>query len=124
MSDGSFESPRGQNWIVHLCQSADWQAALKMGYYQADSLAEVGFIHCSRPEQVAGVANRYYVGYTDLVLLWIDPDRLQAELRWEAADKDLYPHIYGSLNLNAVQAVVAFPAASDGHFYTDPAFPG
>ena len=115
---GSPESSSKQNWIVHLCQSADWQTALEQGYYQADSLTDVGFIHCSRPEQVVAVANRFYLGRRDLLLLWINPDLLRAELRWEASDGDLFPHIYGPLDLDAVQAVVPFPAESDGHFYS------
>jgi len=108
------------NWIVHLCRSEDWRAALDKGCYQADSLAEVGFIHCSRPEQVVGVANRYYQGRTDLLLLWIDPNQLQAELRWEAADNDTFPHLYGALNLEAVRAVEGFPLDSDGYFHIQP----
>ena len=112
------------NWIVHLCQRAAWSAARSSNSYEAASLAEVGFIHCSRPDQVVMVANRYYVGCTDLVLLWIDANLLYAELRWEAADADLFPHIYGTLNLDAVQAVIDFPAAPDGHFYTQPEYPG
>lgn len=123
MLERSFDNQRGQNWIVHLCQSAAWRAAQEIGHYQASSLAQVGFIHCSRPDQVVGVANRFYAGVTDLVILWINPDRLQAELRWEAADDDLFPHLYGLLNLDAVQAVVAFPAASDGLFYASPVLP-
>jgi len=114
---------QGQSWIVHLCHNADWHAALEKGYYQADSLVEVGFIHCSRPEQVMGVANRYYTGINDLVLLWINPASLRAELRWEASDEDLFPHVYGLINIDAVQAVDNFPAASDGYFYTVPAVP-
>ena len=87
---GSPESSIKQNWIVHLCQSADWQTALEQEYYRADSLTDVGFIHCSRPEQVVAVANRFYLGRRDLVLLWINPDLLRAELRWEASDGDLF----------------------------------
>jgi len=108
------------NWVVHLCPGEDWRAALEKRYYQADSLAEVGFIHCSRPEQVVGVANRFYQGRTDLLLLWIDSSQLQAELRWEAADNDIFPHLYGALNLEAVRAVDAFPLDSDGYFHIQP----
>ncbi len=119
-----LENNSQPNWVVHLCQRAAWSAALKGNSYEAASLAEVGFIHCSRPDQVVTVANRYYVGFTDLVLLWIEVNHLHAELRWEAADADFYPHIYGTLNFDAVQAVIDFPAAPDGHFYTQPEFPG
>lgn len=107
-------------WIVHLCRREDWRAALEKGRYQADSLAEEGFIHCSRPEQVVGVANHYYQGSTDLLLLWIDSSQLQAELRWEASDGDTFPHLYGALNLGAVRAVDEFPLDSDGCFHNQP----
>lgn len=119
----AFEAKNQSKWIVHLCQKTDWQAALEGGVYQAPSLEEVGFIHCSRPDQVVAVANRYYAGCTNMVLLWIDPNRLQAELRWEAADQDLFPHIYGELNLDAVQTIADFPAELDGHFSTHPVHP-
>lgn len=118
-----LENKSQPTWIVHLCQSAAWSAALTRNLYEAASLAEEGFIHCSRPDQVVTVANRYYVGYTDLVLLWIDPNHLNAELRWESSDTDVFPHIYGALNLEAVQAVMDFPAAPDGHFYIQPEYP-
>ena len=119
----TFEAKIAPKWIVHICQKADWQAALEQGVYQAASLVDVGFIHCSGPDQVVAVANRFYTGCADLVLLWIDPARLQADLRWEAADEDLFPHIYGKLNLDAVQAIADFPADLDGHFYTHPVRP-
>ena len=60
-------------FIVHLTTPAAWQTAQSAGEYRADSLATEGFIHCSRPDQIVEVANRYYRGRTDLLLLWIDP---------------------------------------------------
>ena len=106
--------------IVHICSEEDWQAAQTVGEYQADSLQAEGFIHCSRPEQVVEVANRYYGGSTHLLLLWIDPSQLAAELRWEASDGAVYPHVYGPLNLNAIIQVTAFPPNADGVFRSFP----
>lgn len=91
--------------IVHICPQADWEQARQTGAYRAASLAQEGFIHASRPDQVLGVANRFYAGRTDLLLLWIDPQRLSAPLKIEPADGDSYPHIYGPLNLEAVTRV-------------------
>jgi uncharacterized protein (DUF952 family) len=101
--------------IVHICERAAWEEARRVGEYPA-SLAVEGFIHASQPEQVLGVANRYYPDRRDLLLLWIDPQSLGPELRYEPADGDLFPHISGALNLEAVVAVVSFPPDADGIF--------
>lgn len=103
--------------IMHICPENDWEAARAAGNYKADSLETEGFIHCSRPEQVLDVANRYYGGRTDLLLLWIDPIRLAPEVRWEPSEDDIYPHLYGPLNLAAVTQVSVFRPDADGHFH-------
>lgn len=95
--------------IVHICPRQDWLAAQASGVYRTPSLESVGFIHCSRAEQAPGVLQRFFAGAGDLLLLWIDPQRLRAELRWETADGDLFPHLYGELNLDAVVEVEALP---------------
>jgi uncharacterized protein (DUF952 family) len=61
-------------------------------------------------------ANRFFRGQPDLVLLMIDPAKLHADLRYEAADGDLFPHIYGPLNGDAVPDVLPFPPQADGTF--------
>ncbi|MEJ2600567.1 MAG: DUF952 domain-containing protein [Anaerolineales bacterium] len=95
--------------LVHICLRRDWERAVQTGLYRADSLDEIGFIHLSHPEQVQGVAERFYAGVQGLVLLWIDPKKLSAEIRWEQSDGQIFPHLYGPLNLEAVQIVQEFP---------------
>jgi uncharacterized protein (DUF952 family) len=100
--------------ILHLCPRQAWINAQEQGDYRAGSLETEGFIHCSSSEQVMGVANRYYQGLPDVVLLWIDPQKVKPEIRWEDSATDVYPHIYGPLNLEAVVRVRDFPADEDG----------
>ncbi len=104
--------------IFHITRSADWQKALEEGAYQADTLASQGFIHCSTRAQVVSVANRFYLGQHGLVLLEIDSRRVQPEIRRENLEggTELFPHIYGPLNLEAVEKVVAFEPGDDGQF--------
>jgi uncharacterized protein (DUF952 family) len=108
--------------IFHVTSERDWHAAQQRGSYVLSTrdrtLEEVGFIHCSYANQVAGVANAIYRGEHHLVLLVIDPQRLTAPLRPEppAPGMDAYPHIYGPLNLEAVVNVVAYEPAEDGTF--------
>ena len=55
------------DYIYHITTSQEWNDALKTGSYEATSLKEEGFIHCSQQEQLAGVLERYFAGKTDLV---------------------------------------------------------
>jgi uncharacterized protein (DUF952 family) len=78
----------------------------------------------SRPEQVHLPANAVYSAQRDLVLLWVDPTRLQAELRYEAPEPGAphFPHLYGPLNLDAVVAETRLERWKRGAF-TLPAVP-
>ncbi len=93
--------------IYHVVYKTSWQQALQQGFYEAPSLATEGFIHLSTKEQVAGVLQRYYQNQTDLLLLEVDESKLTAELKYEIAPSvnELFPHLFGRLNLNAVTAV-------------------
>ena len=104
--------------ILHITKKVDWVAAQAQGAYEAASLTKQGFIHCSRPDQVIGVANFLFRGQPGLVLLCIDPDRVEAEIRYENLEggEKLFPHIYGSLNLDAVVDVVVFLPRPEGDF--------
>ena len=96
--------------IYHIVTAADWDSAAQSDTYQATGFAAEGFIHLSTAAQVAGVLERYYVGITDLRLLHIDTDLLTAELKWEpATNQELFPHLYGPLNKNAIQKVEILP---------------
>ena len=104
--------------ILHIAAVDHWEEARARGEYSLDSLETEGFIHCSTPQQVLGPANEFYRGRSDLVLLVIDPARLEAKLIYEDLYEAgfLFPHIYGPLNLDAVVNVLPFPTRPDGTF--------
>jgi uncharacterized protein (DUF952 family) len=78
----------------------------------------VGFIHCSSAVQVARIANAVYPGASGLVVLAIAQDRLHSEVRWEhpAGEDELFPHIYGPLNVDAVTVIYPLEPGADGSF--------
>nr|WP_294992703.1 DUF952 domain-containing protein [uncultured Sediminibacterium sp.] len=94
-------------FIYHITTAAQWEKATKEGVYTADSLATEGFIHCSTEDQVAGVLERYYQGQKGLVRLTIQRDKVERPLIFELAGSinEVFPHIHGPLNLDAVVAV-------------------
>ena len=95
--------------------------AIRDGSYTADTLSSEGFIHCSDPQQVIGVANTRFHGRDDLILLHIAASKLFAEGRYETLEggKELFPHIYGPINLDAVVRATPFPPRPDGSFDHD-----
>ncbi len=106
--------------IYHLARRTPWDAAVAAGtpYTRStvdSSLEEEGFIHCSFPDQVQGVADRFYWGLNDIVLLTIDTAKLPAEVRTENG----YPHIYGPLPVDAVVAVVPVECGDEGRLLVD-----
>jgi uncharacterized protein (DUF952 family) len=111
--------------ILHITSNAAWHAAVKEGTYVPESLSAEGFIHCSTVSQIVGVANTFYRGQPGLVLLVIEPSELSAELKWEppvepepshAREGELFPHLYGPLNTEAVMKVLPFEPDPEGLF--------
>lgn len=93
--------------IFHIATDADWRRTLETGTYTTSTvgrtLAEEGFIHASRRDQVPGVFDRYYADLdAHLVLLTIDPRRLEAGVRLDPVGDDTYPHVLGPINRSAV----------------------
>ena len=102
--------------LLHITTRSHWQTAQQEGVYRAASLETEGFIHCSTPAQVVSTANAYYHGQSGLVLLYIETDRVNAEIRYEMAHGESFPHLYGALNLNAVTQAIGFEPDADGNF--------
>jgi hypothetical protein len=66
--------------------------------------------------QVAETAKKHFFGQTGLFLIEVDADALGEALRWEPSRNDeLFPHLYGELDLGAVTGVLDMRARSDGY---------
>jgi RimJ/RimL family protein N-acetyltransferase/uncharacterized protein (DUF952 family) len=102
--------------IVHVCTRGAWEVAQGTREYRDPSLESEGFIHCSQPDKVLRVANARFRDVPDLVLLWIDPQKVRPDIRWESVGEDEFPHIYGPINLDAVVEVRNFLPDPDGIF--------
>lgn len=112
--------------IFHIAAGEAWRHARAAGAYRGDSLEAEGFIHASTRLQVLEVANRLFRGRRGLVLLLIDETKVGSEIRRENLEggEELYPHIHGPLNLDAVVDVLPFPPEADGTFRWPPEVDG
>lgn len=110
--------------LHHLALAADWEAAAATGEYRTSTLGrtleEEGFIHLSRPEQVAATADRFYRGRSDVVLLDVDPALVGAPVVEDPVGDDRYPHLYGPLPVAAVTRVGPLPPGPDGRLTLPP----
>ena len=93
--------------IFHIATLADWKQAEESGTYTTSTygvpLAEAGFLHAARHEQVRGVLDRHYGEVTEpLVVLEIETDLLDVPWREDPVDGEIFPHVYGPLDTRAV----------------------
>jgi uncharacterized protein (DUF952 family) len=112
--------------IYHITTGPDWEQARRDGAYRLSTrgvtLAQEGFIHASTARQVPLVANAYYRGDTGLVVLVIDTDLVEPEIRYEQppGSDETFPHIYGPLSAAAVVRVRPLAADASGRFAFEP----
>ena len=102
--------------IYKICSASAWREAERQGVYRgsADD-ARDGFIHFSTASQLAETARKHFFGQTGLFLIEVDADALGERLRWEPSRNDeLFPHLFGELDLGAVIGVLAIHTRSDG----------
>jgi uncharacterized protein (DUF952 family) len=102
--------------IYKICPASAWREAERQGVYRgsADDIRD-GFIHFSTGPQVAETARKHFFGQTGLFLIAVDAEALGAALRWEPSRNDeLFPHLYGELDLGTVIGIHDMHTRSDG----------
>ncbi len=102
--------------IYKICSASAWREAERQGVYRgsADDIRD-GFIHFSLPSQLAETARKHFLGQTAMFLIEVDADALGDALRWEPSRGDeLFPHLYGELDLGAVTNVLDMHTRADG----------
>jgi uncharacterized protein (DUF952 family) len=111
--------------IYHITLRGAWLEARKRGEYRAASLENEGFVHCSTNSQILPIVDKFFKGQRHLLLFVIDPSLLTSELKWEPPsggtppgipEDDLFPHVYGPINLDAVLKVVDLESLPDGSY--------
>jgi uncharacterized protein (DUF952 family) len=114
--------------IYHLVPEPELRERLGETTYTPADLERDSFVHCSGDASVLPVANDYFSEVRDrLLLLEIDPDRLSAEVRHEAAapppggdashleSAPTFPHVYGPIDRAAIARVGALERTEDGY---------
>ena len=95
--------------IYHILRSDEWERVREQESYTPETFTQDGFIHLCEAGQMEGVIRRYFTGQDGLVALCVAVESLRAPLRYEnvLGGDELFPHLYGPLNLDAVIDVLA-----------------
>ena len=89
--------------IYHIADPNQWEQAQFSTIYAHPSLHSEGYIHCSTREQLEETANHYFADADEVLVLFIDASKLDADVVYEKASRGgEYPHIYGPMNISAV----------------------
>lgn len=102
--------------IFHITEKSSWESAKLTGNYTATSLQLEGFIHCSQHYQVLEVANFIFKEKRDLLLLALDEAKVLNPIKYEGPSWNTFPHIYGTLNIDAVVNVFPFNTGESNKF--------
>lgn len=104
--------------IYHITSNEEWSYQFPLGTYTPANFLKDGFIHCSTKAQFQPVANRFYRGQSGLVILEIDPAKLDQRVVYENLEggSELFPHIYSPLPISAVEKVYTLFVNPDQSF--------
>lgn len=102
--------------IYKIVPRSLWREAGQKGRFDGAPIdVEDGYIHFSTAQQVAQTAALHFAGLDDLLLVAVDGKALGEALKYEPSrGGDLFPHLYGSLPLEAVIWEKDMPPEPDG----------
>lgn len=105
--------------IYKVCSLSHWKQAQEQGVFKGVAIdVSDGYIHFSTADQLVETLAKHFAGQSDLVLLTIETDQLDAEkLKWEPSrGGQLFPHLYADLPLKAIIAEHSLSADRNGQF--------
>ncbi|MBC7273929.1 MAG: DUF952 domain-containing protein [Streptomyces sp.] len=106
------------SYILHITERSLWERARASGSWEISTrgrtLRQEGYIHFSTRAQLPTVAAFLYGSYDgpdELVVLVVDPARLDVPVKYEAPEPggEEYPHVYGPVPVGAVVDVEPWP---------------
>ena len=107
--------------LYKIMTQAQWSNAKAHGVFAGSDIdVKDGFIHLSAAHQVRATAAKHFSNQRDLVLLFIEEEKLSAGLKWEVSrGDDLFPHYYGQLPINSIMKVVDLPLLDGAHHFLE-----
>ena len=110
------------DFIYHLVLESEFLSQTRDNMYTPLFFLQEGFIHCTNGEDLTIlIANDFFSKEKDLLVLKIRLKKLMAKVLFESTiplsgkensplkQGSMFPHIYGSLNLDAIEGIAKLP---------------
>lgn len=103
-------------YLYHITTERKWQDAQQQGEFMPMEFLADGFIHAAYYHQLKTVLDFLFQDAREVLVLEIDPKQLRCEIKNEntTGGTELFPHIYGTLPLNAVLRTFYLTRSDDG----------
>ncbi len=101
----------------HLSPVEVWASQENEPRYLPEAYDQDGFIHCTDGlDNLLNVGNMFYTGDArDFCVLVLDSANIESEIRYEDPE-EIFPHIYGPLNTDAVVGYLRVIRGENGAF--------
>lgn len=101
----------------HLVPKNAWDQQKDNAEYLPEAFGQDGFIHCTNGlDKLVEIANLFYTSDPrPFLALILDVSRIESPVRYDDPD-ELFPHIYGPLNTNAVVGLLEVRREENGTF--------
>ena len=103
-------------FVYKVLTQAMWAETQRLGEFAGSPVdLRDGFIHLSAADQIEETVRLHFGGQTDLVLLRVAAEAIADGLKWEPSrGGKLFPHLFGTLPLVAIESVAELPLGEDG----------
>lgn len=93
--------------IYHIAEKDEWSACQDKTEYVPKRYNKDRFVHCSDDCQIERIANSMFKTRAEIILLKIDPTKLNAQTIYESPQgtDEKFPHVYGTINKQAITKV-------------------
>ncbi len=102
--------------LFTLTTKSEWKTFSASGTVQPESLKERGYIRCFHGSQIEKAANDLVDSEEEILLIVIDPLRIQVPLKNEKIEGEIYPNLYGAFSIDAVIDRIVLKKSKKGIF--------
>ena len=94
----------------------DWKPFTESGFFTPNSLDDIGYIKCFEGKYAELIANSNHSDSSQLLLLVIDPLRINEPIKKISEDKLEFYTIQGKFSIDAIIDRITLKKSNSGHF--------